>query len=186
LALPNGNLIAGGRFSQMGGVPANLVARWDGSQWSAMGDGVGGSANNPRVSSLVLNPAGEVIAGGWFGAGLSPARWNGTEWLPLAVGVDGSVETMVFTPEHLVVGGNFWRTGAHVSAYIARWGCPCWANCDNSTAAPVLNGADFACFLQQFAAGNPYANCDASTVPPVVNVADFACFVRRFAAGCAD
>ena len=32
---------------------------------------------------------------------------------------------------------------------------PCYANCDNSTAAPVLNVLDFTCFLQKFAAGCP-------------------------------
>jgi outer membrane protein assembly factor BamB len=32
---------------------------------------------------------------------------------------------------------------------------PCYANCDGSTAQPVLNVADFTCFLQKFAAGCP-------------------------------
>jgi hypothetical protein len=61
---------------------------------------------------------------------------------------------------------------------------PCYANCDNSTAAPVLNVADFTCFLQKFAAGDTYANCDNSTAAPTLNVADFTCFLQRFAAGC--
>jgi hypothetical protein len=61
--------------------------------------------------------------------------------------------------------------------------CACYANCDGSTAAPVLNMADFGCFLSHFAAGDSYANCDASTQPPVLNIADFACFLNRFAAG---
>jgi hypothetical protein len=60
----------------------------------------------------------------------------------------------------------------------------CYANCDASTSQPVLNVADFTCFLQRFAAGDAYANCDASTAPPVLNVADFTCFLQRFAAGC--
>jgi hypothetical protein len=60
----------------------------------------------------------------------------------------------------------------------------CYANCDGSTAAPVLNVADFTCFLQKFAAGDPYANCDGSTAAPVLNVADFTCFLQKFAAGC--
>lgn len=29
-----------------------------------------------------------------------------------------------------------------------------------------------------------YANCDASTNPPVLNVADFTCFLQKYAAGC--
>ncbi len=60
----------------------------------------------------------------------------------------------------------------------------CYANCDNSTQAPILNVADFTCFLNRFAAGDSYANCDQSTQPPVLNVADFTCFLNQFAAGC--
>ena len=61
---------------------------------------------------------------------------------------------------------------------------PCYANCDQSAAAPVLNVIDFACFLNHFAAGDPYANCDGSSTVPVLNVSDFACFLNKFAAGC--
>ena len=60
----------------------------------------------------------------------------------------------------------------------------CYANCDNSTQSPILNVADFTCFLQRFAAGESYANCDESTTPPVLNVADFTCFLQSYAAGC--
>ncbi len=60
----------------------------------------------------------------------------------------------------------------------------CYANCDNSTAAPVLNVLDFSCFLNKFAAGDPAANCDGSTAAPVLNVNDFSCFLNKFAAGC--
>jgi hypothetical protein len=60
----------------------------------------------------------------------------------------------------------------------------CYANCDGSTAAPVLNVNDFVCFQSHFAAGDSYANCDGSTTVPVLNVNDFICFQQRFAAGC--
>jgi hypothetical protein len=62
--------------------------------------------------------------------------------------------------------------------------CTCYANCDASSIPPVLNVLDFSCFLNRFAAGDPWANCDGSTVPPVLNVLDFSCFLNRFAAGC--
>jgi hypothetical protein len=61
---------------------------------------------------------------------------------------------------------------------------PCYANCDGSTIPPVLNVADFNCFLASFANGDSYANCDQSTVPPILNVNDFTCFIAHFAAGC--
>lgn len=60
----------------------------------------------------------------------------------------------------------------------------CYANCDQSTVAPILNVNDFTCFINKFAAGDVYANCDYSTNPPVLNVNDFTCYINRFAAGC--
>jgi hypothetical protein len=61
---------------------------------------------------------------------------------------------------------------------------PCYPNCDGSVVPPVLNVMDFACFLNRYAAGDPWANCDGSTTPPVLNVLDFSCFLNQFAAGC--
>jgi hypothetical protein len=60
----------------------------------------------------------------------------------------------------------------------------CYANCDGSTTAPILNANDFICFQAAFAAGASYANCDGSTTPPVLNVNDFICFQAAFSAGC--
>jgi hypothetical protein len=60
----------------------------------------------------------------------------------------------------------------------------CYANCDGSTSAPVLNVNDFVCFGTRFAAGDSYANCDGSAEPPVLNVNDYVCFLARFADGC--
>ncbi len=71
-----------------------------------------------------------------------------------------------------------------VHSHSAALAVSCYANCDGSTAAPILNVADFSCFLQQFAGAEPSANCDRSTAPPVLNVADFTCFLQQFAAGC--
>jgi hypothetical protein len=62
--------------------------------------------------------------------------------------------------------------------------CACYANCDGSTAPPILNVSDFVCFQSQFAAGDSRANCDGSTAPPILNISDFICFQMRFAAGC--
>jgi hypothetical protein len=60
----------------------------------------------------------------------------------------------------------------------------CFPNCDNSTAPPILNVADFTCFLSRYAVGDSYANCDGSTAAPALNVADFTCFLQKYAAGC--
>jgi hypothetical protein len=60
----------------------------------------------------------------------------------------------------------------------------CYANCDGSTAVPILNVNDFICFQGKYAAGDPSANCDESTAPPILNVNDFICFQGKYAAGC--
>jgi hypothetical protein len=80
-------------------------------------------------------------------------------------------------------------TGSGIAILAASMSYPaggstCYANCDGSTTTPILNVADFTCFLQRYAAGASYANCDNSTTPPVLNVADFTCFLQRYAAGC--
>jgi hypothetical protein len=77
-------------------------------------------------------------------------------------------------PNNAYLGFDFVPTGP----------APCYANCDGSTTAPVLNVGDFTCFLQKYAANDPYANCDGSTTPPVLNVGDFTCFLQKYAAGC--
>jgi hypothetical protein len=61
---------------------------------------------------------------------------------------------------------------------------PCYANCDGSTAPPVLNANDFQCFLNKFASSDSFANCDGSSAPPVLNANDFQCFLNAFATGC--
>src|SRR5262249_6814941 len=61
---------------------------------------------------------------------------------------------------------------------------PCFPNCDESTAPPILNIADFTCFLNRFAAQDPRATCDLSTTPPQLTISDFSCFLNRFAASC--
>jgi len=60
----------------------------------------------------------------------------------------------------------------------------CYANCDCTSIPPILNVADFICFLNKFAAADPSANCDGLTTPPILNVNDFICFQNKFAAGC--
>lgn len=60
----------------------------------------------------------------------------------------------------------------------------CYANCDGSTTAPVLNVNDFLCFMTHFAVGDTLANCDGNTLPPFLDVNDFVCFQTQFVAGC--
>jgi hypothetical protein len=129
---------------------------------------------------------------------------EGDYWLDVQVTGGFAVTPYVHLPSGLNAEGNAMVLfAASVGWYQTTYGSPargiaypfqvrgaaagpgsCYANCDGSTATPILNVADFTCFLQRFAAGESYANCDVSTSPPVLNVADFTCFLQRFAAGC--
>jgi hypothetical protein len=74
------------------------------------------------------------------------------------------------------------QTGVNYTIYGVP--VPCYANCDHSTEAPILNVNDFQCFINAFATGSVYANCDSSTAAPTLNVNDFQCFLNQFAMGC--
>ena len=57
----------------------------------------------------------------------------------------------------------------------------CYANCDQSTANPVLTGNDFMCFIDRFVNQDPYANCNGAGG---INAADFGCYLNQYASGC--
>src|SRR5207249_9669097 len=64
LAVSGSDLYAGGRFTTAGGTPANYIAKWNGSSWSAVGSGMGG-ATYPYVSALAVS-GNDLYAGGDF------------------------------------------------------------------------------------------------------------------------
>ena len=83
--LPNGDLVAVGFFTQIGGVACSQIARWDGVAWSPFG---GGSSTVPV--SAVVTATGQVVAGGTFATPTGPAsiaRWNGTAWIDISAGL---------------------------------------------------------------------------------------------------
>jgi hypothetical protein len=59
--LPNGDVLAGGDFTTIGGVAAARLARWNGSVWSSVGTGT-----DRPVSTLLTLADGSVFVGGDF------------------------------------------------------------------------------------------------------------------------
>jgi hypothetical protein len=88
-------LYVSGPFHSIAGIPAQGIARFDGTSWSALGAGITGLA--PYYGAYVLEQhdlgAGPVlVAAGFFStAGGAPAEniavWDGTSWSPLGGGV---------------------------------------------------------------------------------------------------
>ncbi|MEO1712673.1 MAG: hypothetical protein AAFU60_05000, partial [Bacteroidota bacterium] len=81
----DGDLYVAGNFKFAGGVEVNGIGKWDGTEWTALGEGF-----NSTVYSLAVYD-GALIAGGSFTeSGSTPlnriARWNGSDWEALDFG----------------------------------------------------------------------------------------------------
>jgi trimeric autotransporter adhesin len=149
-ALPNGDVVAGGAFTTAGGLPANCIARWNGSSWSALGSGMSFSGSPPAVYALTVLPNGDLVAGGMFttagGTAVNHiARWNGSTWSALGSGMTGTafvpvVYALTVLPNgDLVAGGQFPIAGGVVVNNIARWNGSSWSALGSGTNEPVMS-----------------------------------------------
>jgi hypothetical protein len=97
----------------------------------------------------------------------------------LGGGVDNQVWSVAVRGYRLWAGGVFQSVGGGIeSPWLARYGCRCYPDCDNSGALSV---ADFGCFQTQFVLGDLYTDCD---LDGVLTVSDFGCYQAKFLAGC--
>ena len=122
-----GDVYVGGAFEYIGGVPANRIARWDGSGWNRVGGGVDGPVRAVAVQGR------EVVVGGSFttadpdGSGVSApnvARWDGGQWNALGNGTNDVVRALEWGPNTLYAGGEFTSPGQ----YLAQWDGSSWAS----------------------------------------------------------
>ncbi len=122
------DLIVGGAISHAGGVPANFIARWDGTSWSALGSGLNGFVNSMTVYNGELIVTGSFITTGSGTTVNRIARWDGTSWLPLGspAGMNGDVNNVIVYNGELIVTGNFSTAGGVPANRIARWNGSQW------------------------------------------------------------
>lgn len=142
-------LYAGGAFREVGGVPANAIARWDGQNWSALGGGIWTTLPvQPTVTDMVRfdGPSGEqLIAAGIFDragsiAVNSIAAWDGTQWSRLGAGLQSGGEPGVVWEmiahdpdgqgERLYVYGSFDTAGTIPAESVAVWDGVAWSSTD--------------------------------------------------------
>ncbi len=136
-------LFAGGSFTSAGGVMVNHIAKWDGSNWSAL-DGPLGTGLNDFVYALAVydDGSGEAlyVGGNFTTAGGQTAnhiaRWDGKTWRALShsgsdIATDGFVATLAVwddgTGEGLYAGGLFATAGGVTANGIARWDGAGWS-----------------------------------------------------------
>lgn len=123
--LPNGDVVAGGRFTAIGGVAANRIARWNGVAWTPLGPGIGAGSSD-QVSAIAIAPNGDVIVAGQFTTpGNAIARWNGTSWSHVGSAFTGTIGALAVLPNgDVIAGGDLGGVGP--MAHVARWNGSAW------------------------------------------------------------
>ncbi|MBT8484291.1 MAG: hypothetical protein HKO59_04410 [Phycisphaerales bacterium] len=133
-----GALYAGGEFTQISGVAASNLARWDGVTWSAVGGGVGGDVFS-RVFGLGVFDDGSgaalFMAGSFTTAGGTPAsnvaRWDGTSFSDLGGGLNSAAWALAVhddgTGPRLYASGVFSEAGGVPAERVAAWDGSAWS-----------------------------------------------------------
>ncbi len=120
----NGNIYFGGEFNSIQGMPANGIAKWNGTSWSALGSGINGDIFAIAVSG------NDVYVGGSFNVAVSDgmarnvAKWDGTNWTRLGNGLGGGthyVKSLAVYGGELYIGGNFNIPDGSPATGIVKW-----------------------------------------------------------------
>jgi len=135
LADGSGSLYIGGYFTAAGAVVANGIAKWDGSQWSALGSGMGGDDDIVRVEALALSGTDLYVGGHFTTADGVPAnhiaKWDGNNWSALGSGMAGDyylvVNALAVIGTNLYAGGRFTTAGGVAATNIAKWNGNAWS-----------------------------------------------------------
>jgi hypothetical protein len=122
-------LYAGGWFDSAGGVNANDIAQWNGTNWATIGTGSSGYIN------AMASYKGNLYAGGLFDTigGIvahNIAMWNGSVWAPVGKGiktVQYGPYTMAVYNGNLYVGGSFDSVDGKLMYGIAQWDGTTWS-----------------------------------------------------------
>lgn len=175
IAVSGNDVYVGGSFTQICGntncssnnSTMNHIAKWNGTNWSALGHGVGGNV------FAIAAQEGTVVVGGDFQNVCTSdtclvfnkrvnhvALWNGTAWSALGNGVNGDVFALAFgtgvgTP--IFVGGFFTGACGNINCdnsplivnYIAKYSSGVWS--------ALGNGLDYSVFALAFRNGTLYA-----------------------------
>lgn len=188
-----------GEFSR-GGAPPNTtmarrIARWDGTHWEPLGQGLNSTGNALAVfddgHGASLYTAGKFTVAGETPAS-SIARWDGQTWHAVDGGINGEVKSLVvYDPDGpgaaspgLFAAGTFTRAGAVAVQNFAVLVAPPSACTGDATGDRLVDTQDLVALLgvfgRSFVTGTPSdMNADG-----VVNTADLVVMLSAFGTDC--
>ncbi len=150
----SGNLYIGGYFTAVGDVVANYIAKWNGTNWSALGSGMNGGVGALAVSGSNVYAAGYFTTAGGSAANYI-AKWDGSAWSALGSGISlppdypfygGGVYALAVSGSNVYAGGSFTNAGGRAANNIARWDGSSWtalgSGTDRIVYALAVSGSD--------------------------------------------
>lgn len=139
----NGNLIVGGGFSNIHGIPYNNIAEWNGTAWVSLGNGLRGQVTALAVFNGNLIAAEDLNSGIATSSFSQLVQWNGSSWDTLPgrfkyYSNNGVINSLAVYNGSLYVGGNFNVVGATTVNSIAKWNDTIWSSPGSGV---TLNGS---------------------------------------------
>jgi hypothetical protein len=143
------DLYVGGAFVHAGGQFARGIARWDGTAWGGLNEGVEGTVH-AMTNGSALGPPTLYVGGSFTVPGLvgckdpggcpNVAFWNGQQWAAVGQGLNGTVRALQFyvsgSGNNLYAVGDFTFPGG--GSHVARLVGETWQ--------PVEGGFNFPAF----------------------------------------
>ena len=124
------DVYAGGQFTTADEVTAYNIARWDGNNWSALGEGIRG--DRERVQAIGICGSDVYAIGAFTTAGGAAAhnfaRWNGGGWSAPEIQAEKDVWAIAVSGNDIYLSGTSFRIpgGATVKG-IVRWNSKSWS-----------------------------------------------------------
>ncbi|GAB4279893.1 MAG: hypothetical protein Kow0068_03980 [Marinilabiliales bacterium] len=128
----NNVVYIGGAFTSAGGNVVNQIVKWDGSDFSTIGNGFNGT-----VRTICVDEFGNIYVGGSFTKSGSVtvnyiAKWNGSIWESLGTGMNDEVYSVYIDINgNLYAGGKFTNSGGVPTNYLSKWVGSNWSSFGN-------------------------------------------------------
>ncbi len=151
-----GDLVVGGRFTSIGGVPHRVAARWDGGAWQPMSEGA--------PAGLELRWGLELGDSFYAAGGYCTPQWcdgrifqyDGIRWHELP-GTEGATRVLTVFNGQLVATTTYFTTlSGQTLQYLARWDGSQWLPLGQPPPTVTWQNGDVAVYHNELYAGTIY------------------------------